>query len=157
VRRLLATTTAALLILALGSASALAQPEIAEDDAVSQVLSSDPDFAELSDFRTLEIQARSTFDWASLFGSGYYRVLPTLMSAFSDLDVVEWRQPANWIIEVALVRGCSDPAEGDSSSNSEPPMADPCEWRHHWYHQVAPDGTVTVLFEEGDPLPVPSA
>ena len=43
------------------------------------------------------------------------------------------------------MRDCVEPTSGPV------PALDPCAWRHSWYYRVQPDGTVSLLFDEGDP------
>ena len=45
----------------------------------------------------------------------------------------------------------SELVPGFSLDTMMPFFDDPCEWRHSWYYRVQPDGTVTLLFDEGDP------
>ena len=60
--------------------------------------------------------------------------------------------PSSRLVEVTLVRDCeaSELVPG-GDLGTMPFFDDPCEWRHSWYYRVQPDGTVTLLFDEGDP------
>jgi hypothetical protein len=86
-----------------------------------------------------------------LIGSSYYRALPTTTTQWDDpagIDLFAFRQPRNWLVEVVLVRECMPLQGGEDVS---PPPADPCAWRHAWYHGVQSDDTITHPFEEVDP------
>ena len=48
------------------------------------------------------------------------------------------------------MQGCSALYDGGGPSSETPPLPDPCEWRQSWFYQVQPDGTVSLLFDEGD-------
>lgn len=128
---------------------------LTRDEAVSLVLAIDPRYTGLPDFARLDIERRSNFDMGILLGSDYYRVLPTLPSEFAGLGFIDFRYPGNWLIEVMLVRECATLHDGDGPSSGTPPLPDPCEWRHSWLYRVQPDGTVSLLFDEGDATPMP--
>lgn len=148
-----APAVAALTALMLGSTAVMAesspaaQPQLTQDEAVSIVLATDPRFEDLPDYEDLRREAAATFDMGSLFSSDYYHVMPTA-TVFSDVGLIDFRQAGSWLIEATLVRDCTDP---DDSSDAPPPLADPCAWRHSWFYRVQPDGTVSLLFDEGDP------
>lgn len=126
-------------------------PARAADRAVELVLAQDPRFADALDFERQRILASSTFDTVgSLLSVDYYRALPTQASLYSPWWV-DFGFEGSWIVEVVLVRDCAEP------SDAEPPLPDPCSWRHAWYYRVAPDDTVTLLFEEGHPEPPPAS
>lgn len=127
------------------------EPPATYDEAVALVLAQDPRFADVPDFERQASLASSNFDHSLLLGSDYYRVLPTLASAFSWM--YDFGYPASALIEVTLVDGCAAAAAGEGPSSDTVPWPDPCEWRHSWFYRVIPDGTVTLLFEEGDPDP----
>jgi hypothetical protein len=131
------------------------QTGLTRDEAVGLVLATDPRYAELRDFRRLEIERSATFDQGIILGSDYYRVLPTLPTEFSGLGLIEFRYPGNWLIEVTLVRDCSALYDDDGPSSETPPFPDPCDWRHSWFYRVQPDGTVSLLFDEGEATPTP--
>jgi hypothetical protein len=130
-------------------------PPAAYDEAVALVLAQDPRFADVPDFERQANLASSNFDHSLLLGSDYYRVLPTLASAFSPW-MFDFGYPASSLIEVTLVDGCAALPTGEGPSSDTAPWPDPCEWRHSWFYRVAPDGTVTLLFEEGHPDPLPA-
>jgi len=161
-RRLCAAGAALAVLLSLGGAIAMAQPSadpvpsgsagITRAQAVTQVLASDERFVGVEDFEQLRRLAAREMSWQPLVGSSYFRVLPTVPieqpPEAAPEDVIRWRYPANWLIEVTLVEGCM---EADFTSG--PPWPDPCTWRHSWFFRVQPDGEVSVLFDEGDPAP----
>jgi len=128
------------------------EPPAAYDEAVALVLAQDPRFAEVPDFERQANLASSNFDNSLLLGSDYYRVMPTLASAFSWM--YDFGYPASSLIEVTLVDGCAEVPAGGGPSSVTAPWPDPCEWRHSWFYRVEPDDTVTLLFEEGDPDPM---
>ena len=125
------------------------------EEAVGLVLATDPRYADLPDFARLELERRANFDMGIILGSDYYRVLPTLPTEFSGLGFIDFHYPGNWLIEVALVRDCATLYAGDGPSSETPPLPDPCAWRHSWFYRVQPDGTVSLLFDEGDATPMP--
>ena len=129
--------------------------QLTRDEAVALVLATDPRFAALPDYERLRLEATSNFDMGIIFGSDYYRTLPTMPTQFSELGIFDFRYPTNWLIEVTLARECADLDEEAGPSSDTGPWPDPCEWRHSWFHRVHPDGTVTLLFDEGDPPPMP--
>jgi len=131
------------------------QAELTRDDAVALVLATDPRYTDLPDYERLEIERGFTFDMGVILGSDYYRVLPTLPTEFSLLGFIDFHYPGNWLIEATLVRDCSALYDGDGPSSDTPPLPDPCEWRHSWFYRVQPDGTVSLLFDEGDTTPMP--
>ena len=160
-RRLWAGGTVALVCLVVGSAASLAQSSASEDprlaesdalreDAVALVIAEDPRFADVADWEQLRREAARSFVLYPLVGSDYYRVLATSASELSPAWF-DFGYPSNWLIEVTLVRDCLEPS-GDTG-----PWPDPCEWRHSWFYRVAPDRSVTLLFEEGDPEPMPTS
>jgi hypothetical protein len=112
--------------------------------AVALVLATDPRFADLPDYEVLLRKAQSEFDLSLTVGS-HYRVLPT-DAELSQNGFLVYRAPSGWLIEVTLARDCAQPTRGATG-----PVPDPCGWRHSWYHRVQPDGTVTLLYDEGDP------
>ena len=122
------------------------------DEAVALVIAQDPRFADVPDFERQANLASSNFDNSLLLGSDYYRVLPTLASAFSGM--YDFGYTASSLIEVTLVDGCVELPAGEGPSSDTVPWPDPCEWRHSWFYRVEPDDTVTLLFEEGDPDPM---
>ncbi len=128
-------------------------PNARRDEVVALVLAQDTRFAGLPDYRRQEIKRASTFSFDPIIGSGYYRVLPTATTQWSDstgMDLFAFREPRNWLVEVVLVRDCVPMATG----KVVPPLPDPCAWRHAWYYRVESDDSVTLLFEEGDPDPM---
>lgn len=129
-------------------------PVAAYDEAVALVLAQNPRFADALDFERQANLANSNFDDSLLLGSDYYRVLSTLASAFSWM--YDFGYPASSLIEVTLVDGCATPPTGEGPSSDALPRSDPCEWRHSWFYRVAPDESVTLLFEEGHPDPMPA-
>jgi hypothetical protein len=129
-------------------------PVAAYDEAVALVLAQDPRFADVPDFERQANLASSNFDHSLLLGSDYYRVLPTLASSFSWM--YEFGYPASTFVEVTLVDGCTALPTGEGPSSDTLPRPDPCEWRHSWFYSATPDGTVTRLFEEGHPDPMPA-
>jgi len=159
-RALLNSVTGTLLWLMLVSTATAAQPSpeagaaeqtgLTREEAVALVLATDPRYADLPDFRRLEIERSANFDMGIILGSDYYRVLPTLPTEFSGLGFIDFRYPGNWLIEVTLVRDCAALYDGDGPSSETPPLPDPCAWRHSWFYRVQPDGAVSLLFDEGD-------
>ena len=127
-------------------------PFARHEEVAALVLAQDPRFADVPDFERQRLLASSEFDFSILLGSDYYRVLPGGASSLSpwmfDLGYV-----ANRLVEVTLVDGCKDIASEQGPSSENAPWPDPCEWRHSWFYRVAPDDTVTLLFEEGHPDP----
>ena len=120
---------------------------ITREAAVALVLATDPRFADLPDFEDVRAAGAAEFRTAeAVLMSDWYRVLGPTATELADLGMVSLRHPGSWLIETSLVEACADP-EGDI----EFPMADPCAWRHSWYHLVSPDGSVTLLGDEGDP------
>ncbi len=111
--------------------------------AVALVLATDPRFAGLSDYEVLRRRTAAEFR-PYIFLDSYYRELPTRTAELSQWGSAE-RQPGSRLIEVTLVRDCVEPTSGPV------PALDPCAWRHSWYYRVQPDGTVSLLFDEGDP------
>ena len=123
-------------------------PDARRDKVVPLVLAQDPRFAELPDYDRLRIKASANFDLVgTILSASHYRVVPTLASVYSPW-LVDFGYAGNWLVEVHLVAGCTE-ATGDTA-----PLPDPCAWRHSWFYRVAPDDTVTLLFEEGDPEPM---
>ena len=158
-RALMSSVIGTLLCLTLVSTATAAQPSpeagpeplgLTRDEAVALVLATDPRYADLPDFRRLEIERSANFDMGIILGSDYYRVLPTLPTEFSGLGFIDFHYPGNWLIEVTLVRDCATLYDGDGPSSETPPLPDPCEWRHSWFYRVQPDGAVSLLFDEGD-------
>jgi len=128
-----------------------ADPSARRDEVVALVLAQDARFADLPDYRRQEIEMSSGFSFDPIIGSGYYRVLPTATTRWSDstgMDMFAFREPRNWLVEVVLVRDCVPVEAGPAI---QPPLPDPCAWRHAWYYRVQSDDSVTLLFEEGDP------
>ncbi len=118
-------------------------------EVVALVLAQDARFAGLPDYEFQRIEQAAQFSFDPIIGSGYYRVLPTATTQWSYAgteDMIDFRHPRNWLVEVVLVRGCL-PLVGGAVA----PQPDPCAWRHAWYYRVEPDDSVTLLFEEGDP------
>ena len=149
------------LVLSLGSWASAQSTAAALDDratdagitreaAVAFVLGSDPRFADLPDFEDVRAAGVAEFRTAeAVLMSDWYRVLGPTASELADLGAVSLRHPSSWLIETSLVEACTEPpAEADY------PMPDPCAWRHSWYHLVSPDGSVTLLGDEGDPEPI---
>ena len=56
--------------------------------------------------------AAREMSWQPLVGSSYFRVLPTVPierpPEAAPEDMIRWRYPANWLIEVTLVEGCME-------------------------------------------------
>jgi hypothetical protein len=129
------------------------QPGPTREEAVALVLAQDARFTGLPDYERQRVK-QASFDFDAVIGSGYYRVLPTATTlwppATVDMDAFVFREPRNWLVEASLVQGCTEMVGGQVG-----PLPDPCNWRHAWYYRVYPDGTVTLLFEEGDALPEP--
>ena len=124
-------------------------PLARRDEVVTLVLAQDPRFADVPDFERQAMLASSNFDQSYVLGSDYYRVLSTLASSFTPW-AYDFGYPANWLVEVTLVDDCA-PLQTDAGPSSDTaPLSDPCAWRHSWFYRVAPDDTVTLLFEEGD-------
>jgi hypothetical protein len=130
-------------------------PLAVREEAVALVLAQDPRFADVPDFERQAALATSNFDYSLLLDADYYRVLPTLASVFSPWTY-DLGYPASQLIEVTLVRGCADHATDVGPSSDTAPYPDPCGWRHSWFYRVEPDDTVTLLFEEGHPDPMPA-
>ena len=131
-------------------------PNARRDEVVALVLAQDARFADLPDYRRQEIKYASEFSMDALIGSGYYRVMPTATTQWSDatgVDLFAFREPRNWLVEVVLVRDCVPVVVGQAI---QPPLPDPCAWRHAWYYRVQSDDSVTLLFEEGDPDSAPA-
>ena len=125
-------------------------PNARRDEVVALVLAQDARSTGLPDFERQRIKQASQFSFDPIIGSGYYRVLPTATTRWSDstgMDMFAFREPRNWLVEVVLVRDCVPMATGEIVA----PLPDPCAWRHAWYYRVQSDDTVTLLFEEGDP------
>ena len=130
-------------------------PNVRRDEVVALVLAQDARFTSLPAYRRQEIESSSVFSLDPIIGSSYYRVLPTATTRWSDyvgMDLFAFREPRNWLVEVVLVRDCLPMATGTVVE----PLPDPCAWRHAWYYRVESDDTVTLLFEEGDPDPMPT-
>ena len=122
---------------------------VTREAAVALVLATDPRFADLPDFEEVRAAGAAEFRTAdAVLLSDWYRVLGPTATELADLGAVSLRHPGSWLIETSLVEACVDP-EGDI----EFPMPDPCAWRHSWYHLVSPDGSVTLIGDEGDPAP----
>lgn len=159
-RTLMLSVMAVLTCLTLVSAGTVAQPSpeagptgqtgLTRDEAVELVLASDPRFADLPDFARLEIERSANFDMGIILGSDYYRVLPTLPTQYLGQGFIDFHYPGNWVIEATLVRDCVSISEALDPTVG---LRDPCEWRHSWFYRVQPDGTVSLLFDEGDPDP----
>ena len=163
-RKLSAAATSTLMCVAFGGTVASAQPTppatlgpprdagLTRQEAVALVLAQDERFMGLPDYERQRVKMASQFSFDPVIGSSYYRVLPTATTlwppATEDMRAFIFREPHNWLVEISLVRGCTEMVD-------IVPQPDPCNWRHAWYYRVHPDGTVTLLFEEGDPLPVP--
>lgn len=124
-----------------------AAPRISADDAVALVLAQDPRFAGLPSNEEQRREAARTFTFLPQLIS-QVTVLPTVAGLVGQpLDVIAYDDPApSWVIEVLLSDGCAEPAiEGSAAA------PDPCAWRHTWLYRVTADGTVSLLFDEGDP------
>jgi hypothetical protein len=157
--KLSAAGVAIVVCLMLGGAFATAQPSpvpwrsgqarVTRAEAVALVLATDERFAGVEDFEHLRRLAAREMSFLPLLGSSYYRVLPTLTTEEPYEDMIIWRHPGNWLIEVTLAEDCTEPHDETR------PLPDPCAWRHSWFYQVQPDGTVSLLFDEGDPAPMP--
>lgn len=130
------------------------QSGLTRDEAVALVLATDPLYADLPDFTLLRREMAATFDMGAILGSDYYRVLDILPMDFPD-GFIDFRYPADWIIEVTLVRDCSTGDGDDPLRVGNAPLPDPCAWRHAWFYRVQPDGTVSLLFDAGDATPMP--
>ena len=158
-RRLCAAGVAIVVCLMLGGAFATAQPSpdpstsgqarVTRAEAVALVLASDERFMGVEDFEQLRRRAAREMSLLPLLGSSYSRVLPTMTTEDPYEDMIEGRNPGNWLIEVTLVEDCTEPLDETI------PLPDPCAWRHSWFYRVQPDGTVSLLFDEGDPPPMP--
>ena len=155
-RALMNSAIGTLLCLTLVSTATAAQPSpeagpeqlgLTRDEAVALVLATDPRYADLPDFARLEIESSAYFDLGIKFGSGYYRVLPTLPTQYLGQGFIDFHYPGNWVIEATLVRDCVSISEALDPTVG---LRDPCEWRHSWFYRVQPDGTVSLLFDEGD-------
>lgn len=138
-----------------GSAGPTEQMGLTRDEAVALVLATDPRYADLTDFHRLEIERSAGFD--IMFGSDYYRVLPTLPTDMAELGFISFHYPSNWLIEATLVRDCAELNDDGGPVSLDAPWPDPCEWRHSWFYRVRPDGTVSLLFDEGDSPLMPEA
>jgi len=123
---------------------ASAEPGLTQAEAVALVLAADPRFADLPDWETLRLKTVAKFK-PYLLDSSYYHVLPTMGTDLAFWEIPE-RAPGSWLIAVTLVQDCIEPP-----SDGARLTADPCGWRHAWYYRVQPDGTITPLFDEGDP------
>lgn len=153
-RRLCAAGLAVVVCLMLGGAFATAQPSpdpstsgqarVTRAQAVALVLASDERFMGVEDFDHLRRLAAREMSLQPLLGSSYHRVLPTLTTEEPYEDMVVWRYPGDWLIEVTLVEDCAEPPEDIG------PWPDPCAWRHSWFYRVQSDGTVSLLFDDGD-------
>jgi hypothetical protein len=132
-----------------GTGGLLAPERVA---AVASVLASDARFVDLPDFDDLRRRSAAEFDFSPLLTSGYYRVLGPSLIDLVDLGAVTLRSPTGWIVETTLVSGCSE-----LPPDPHWPVPDPCAWRHTWIHLATPDGTVTTLYDTGDPEPMPDA
>ena len=128
------------------------QTGLNRDEAIALVLATDPRYADLPDFARLEIESSAYFDLGIKFGSGYYRVLPTLPTQYLGQGFIDFHYPGNWVIEATLVRDCVSISEALDPTVG---LRDPCGWRHSWFYRVQPDGTVSLLLDEGDPDPSP--
>lgn len=117
---------------------------LTQADAVALVLTTDPRFAGLPDWETLRLKTLSEFK-PYIFLESNYHVLPTTGTDLAFWEIPE-RAPGSWLITVTLVHDCIEPPSDGTRLAS-----DPCGWRHAWYYRVQPDGTVTPLFDEGDP------
>lgn len=149
-----------LLIAAAGTAAAASDdegndPNARRDEVVALVLAQDIRFADLPDYERQRIKQQSQFSFDPLVGSGFYRTLPSLASSVTPW-MFDFGYPANWLVEVTLVEGCTPLPTGEGPSSDTAPWPDPCEWRHSWFYRVEPDDTVTLLFEEGDSEPMPT-
>jgi hypothetical protein len=69
-------------------------PDARHEEAVALVLAQDPRFADLPDFERQAMLANSNFDPSLMLGSGYYRALPTLASAFTPW-MIDFGYPAS--------------------------------------------------------------
>jgi hypothetical protein len=153
-RRLWVAGAAIVVCLILGGAFATAQPSpdpwsseqapVTAAEAVALVLATDERFAGVEDFEHLRRLAAREMSFLPLLGSSYYRVLQTLTTEAPYADMILWRSPGNWLIELTLVEDCTLPLDESG------PWPDPCAWRHSWFYQVQPDGTVSLLLDEGD-------
>jgi hypothetical protein len=153
-RRLWVAGAAIVVCLMLGGALATAQPSpdpwpseqppVTRAEAVALVLASDERFTGVEDFEHLRRLAAREMSFLPLLGSSYYRVLQTLTTEAPYADMLVWRYPGNWLIEVTLVDDCREPLAETG------PWPDPCAWRHSWFYRVQPDGSVSLLLDEGD-------
>ena len=153
-RRLCAAGVAIVVWLMVGGAFATAQSSpdpsttgqagVSREEAVALVLASDERFLGVEDFDHLRRLAAREMSLQPLLGSSYYRVLPTMTTEEPYEDIIVWRYPGDWLIEVTLVEDCTDPLDETG------PVPDPCGWRHSWFYRVQSDGTVSLLFDEGD-------
>ena len=141
-------------VLALGATTAVSVEKDAPDrfaqreEVVALVLAQDERFAGLPGYERQAVLASANFDTVGmLLSEDYYRVLPSQSSSFSP-SLVDFGYPSSWLVEVNLVNGCVGPPSDD------PPIPDPCEWRHSWLYRVQTDGSVALLYEEGDPDPL---
>jgi hypothetical protein len=123
------------------------------EEAVARVRATDPRFADLPDYEYLEKEATAAFSHAALLASSYVRVLPVLQSGLEDLrGAPAFRYPAGWLVETTVVADCLPREQVDAG----PLLADPCAWRHTWFHHVGADGSVMALYDVGDPEPMPA-
>jgi len=162
VRRHFVVVAVTLVCLVLGGTATVAQPSpsasaapteqsgLTQDDAVALVLATDPRYTDLPDYERLRTEAAAKFDYGVIFGSDYVRVLGTLPARFSEEGMFMFHNPVSWLIEATLVRDCTE-RSGDTG-----PWPDPCEWRHSWFYRVQPDGTVSLMFDEGDTAAMPN-
>lgn len=150
-RRILASSLAVLLLAsAPGAAIAGSHEAATAEEAVALVLASDPRFAEASDWEPLVRRSMTAFE-PLVFEHSYYRLLSPASSSGKTLEDafrISPRAPRSWLYEVTLVRDCGDYVR---PSGDAPAAEDPCAWRHSWFYRVQPDGSVTLLFEEGGP------
>lgn len=125
-------------------------PFARQEEVLALVLDQDPRFADALDYEVQRKMAAANFDMlGEVLGVSYYRVLPTQAVWYSPM--MDFGDGGSALVEIILVEGCEVP-EADSVLVA--PYADPCAWRHAWLYRVAPDDTVTLLFEEGDPDPM---
>jgi hypothetical protein len=120
------------------------------EEAAALVIASDSKFADVKNYADLHREVLATFRYVTLINS-FYRVVPTSIIDFGSIfggspTAVDPR--GSWEVEVMLVAGCG-PIDDLNTL-----VADPCQWRHAWHFRVQTDGTMTLLFEEGGPIPI---
>lgn len=129
------------------AAVAGAVPVLDRAAALDLVRAQDPRFAELRDADEITREAARTFN-TSLYLESRVGTVPTWATLWLAAYDTFTRTAPSWIVEVVLTDGC---VVTDEVFAGEGTFIDPCTWRHAWYYRVQDDGTVTPLFDEGDP------